>query len=74
MRLIQCLQNFNSFTYGKMFRMIFPCILGYKDQARWVFFIVDSGAPFTYISTQVNVHPHRKNALAINLTLGGTSL
>jgi hypothetical protein len=50
----------HSFTYGKMFRMIFPCILGYKDQARWVFFIMDTSAPLTYISTQVSVHPQEE--------------
>jgi hypothetical protein len=48
--------------YGETFRTIFPCVLCAKDTARWVFFIVDSGAPSTYISAEVNVHPHRKYA------------
>ena len=67
-------KDIHGFIYGRPFRMILPCVLSIRDKARWVFFIVDSGAPFTYISTQVNVHPHRKNAFVINLTLGGTSL
>jgi len=62
------------FRYGQTFRLILPCVLSIEDQARWIFFIVDSGAPLSYISTQVSVHPHRKNAVATNLTLGGTSL
>ncbi|KAI9766926.1 MAG: hypothetical protein M1840_006223 [Geoglossum simile] len=41
------------FIYGRKFRMILPCLLGVQGKARWVFFIVDGGAPLTYISTQV---------------------
>jgi hypothetical protein len=62
------------FLYGPKRRIILPCILSIEDKARWVFFIMNSGAPITYISTQVSIYPHRKNALATNLTLGGTSL
>jgi hypothetical protein len=62
------------FYYGRTLHMMFPCVLTIRNQARWVFFAVDSGAPLTYISTEVSVHPHWKNALAINLTLGSTSL
>ncbi|KAI9872107.1 MAG: hypothetical protein M1830_002057 [Pleopsidium flavum] len=40
------------FLYGRKFRPIFPCVVSWKDQARWVFFIVDSGAPLTYLSSQ----------------------
>jgi hypothetical protein len=39
-----------------------PCVLSIEDKARWVFFVVDSRAPWTYISPEVSVHPHRKNA------------
>jgi hypothetical protein len=48
--------------------MILPRVLSIRDQARWVSFIVDLGSPLMYISTEVSVHPHRKNALAINST------
>ena len=64
----------NGFLYGAKSRPILPCVLSIEDKARWVFFIVDSGVPVTYISSQVSVHLHRKNALATNLTLGGTGL
>jgi hypothetical protein len=47
-----------SFYYGRSLRMIFPCILSVTGQARWVFFIVDCGAPLTYISTEVSVRPY----------------
>jgi hypothetical protein len=52
----------NGTLYGEAFRMILPCVLSAEDKARWVFFIVDSGAPATYVSKEVSVHPHRKNA------------
>jgi len=67
-------EEIHGFAYGQKFRLIVPCVLGIEDKARWVFFIVGSGAPLTFISTQVSVNPHRKNALATNLTLGCTSL
>jgi hypothetical protein len=67
-------REINGALYGETFCMIFPCVLSAKSTARWVFFIVDSGAPSNYISAEVNVHPHRKNARATNLTLGSTSL
>jgi hypothetical protein len=55
-------KEIHGFYYGRSRCMIFPCVLSIKGKARWVFFIVDSGAPLTYISTEVSVHPHRKNA------------
>jgi hypothetical protein len=64
----------HGFLYSQNFRMILPCVLSIEDKALWVFFIVTTGAPLTYISTEVNVHPRRKNALATNSTLGGASL
>jgi hypothetical protein len=67
-------REIQGFMYGQKRLMILPCVVSIRDQARWVFFIVDPGSPLTYISTEVSVHPHRKNALATNLTLGGTSL
>src|SRR5271154_6641847 len=59
----------HGFVYGQNSRLIFPCVLSIDDKAHWVFFIVASGSPLTYISTEVSVHPHRMNALAINSTL-----
>lgn len=53
--------SLRGFLYGEKFRMMLPCILKIKDEARWVFFIVDGGAPLTYISTQVSVHTYREN-------------
>ncbi|KAI9769400.1 MAG: hypothetical protein M1840_004102 [Geoglossum simile] len=41
------------FMYGEKFRLILPCLVGVRDKARWVFFIVDTGAPITFISDQV---------------------
>ena len=51
------------FLYGPKRRMMLPCVLSIEDMAHWVFFIVDSGAPITYISTQVSIYPHREECL-----------
>jgi hypothetical protein len=50
-------EEIRGFTYGFRRHQILPCVVSIGDMARWVFFIVDSGAPTTYISTQVSVHP-----------------
>src|SRR5262249_55940838 len=46
--------SLRGFVYGDQYCMILPCVLKIEDKAHWVFFIVDSGAPLTYISTQVS--------------------
>ncbi|KAI9771650.1 MAG: hypothetical protein M1840_001865 [Geoglossum simile] len=46
-------EKVSGFLYGSKFRLVFPCLLSIEEKAHWVFFIVDSGAPLTYISTQV---------------------
>ena len=46
--------------YGRRYRILFPCVVGFKDQARWVFFVVNSGAPLTYLSPQVSAPTNRK--------------
>jgi hypothetical protein len=48
--------------YGMKQRTIFPCIVSFQDKAHWVFFIVDSGSPLTYLSVQVSVPTYGKNA------------
>ncbi len=47
--------------YGHTFRTIFPCVVSYEDKAHWVFFIVDSGAPLTYLSSQVSAPTYGEN-------------
>ena len=41
------------FIYGRNFRTIFPTVVANGSQAHWVFFIVNFGAPLTYLSAQV---------------------
>jgi hypothetical protein len=48
-------REIQGFVYGRKFREILPCVLSIEDKARWVFFVVDSGAPLTYISTEVSI-------------------
>ena len=40
-------------------RIIFPCVVGFEDKAHWVFFVVDTDAPLTYLSAQVSGYTHR---------------
>ena len=47
--------------YGTKFRMVFPLVVSFKDNARWVFFIVHTGAPLTYLSTHVSASTYREN-------------
>ena len=37
-------------------RALVPLVVNNDGEARWVFFIIDSSAPFTYLSVQVNGH------------------
>lgn len=50
-----------AFIYGWKDRLIFPCVVSIGDDARWVFFIVDTGAPFTYLSNQVSILTYKKS-------------
>ena len=50
-----------SITDGAKFRMVFPCVVSFKDNARWVFFIVDTSAPLTYLSAHVSASTYREN-------------
>ena len=49
------------FLYGNKYHPIFPCIVSFRNKAHWVFFIVDSSAPLTYLSSQVSIASYRKN-------------
>ena len=46
---------------GTKFRTVFPCVVSFEDNARWVFFIVDTGAPLTYLSTHVSASTYGGN-------------
>jgi hypothetical protein len=43
----------NGYIHGSKFRVIVP-FLGHKGEARWVFFILGSGAPLTHLSAQAS--------------------
>ena len=55
--------------YGETGRLIFPTPVSFLDKAYWVFFIVDTGSPLTFISSQVSI-PTYKIMATTNLTLG----
>ena len=44
----------NGYIHGLKSRAIAPFIVGHQDEARWVFFILATGAPLTYLSDQVS--------------------
>ena len=53
----------DAFNYGtKKPRLIFPCIGCFNGNARWVFFIVISGVPLTYLSAPVRAPSYGKKA------------
>ncbi|KAN0073504.1 hypothetical protein V8E54_008724 [Elaphomyces granulatus] len=52
----------SGFLYGPNFRPIFPCIVkNKKGNAKWVFFVVDSCSPATYLSATVSVTVYGTN-------------
>ena len=53
--------SIQAFVYGRTFRNILPFILSINKKARWIFFIVDTGSPLTFISAEVSIHTYRKN-------------
>ncbi|KAF8469045.1 hypothetical protein BDZ91DRAFT_83279 [Kalaharituber pfeilii] len=44
----------NGFIYGRELRTIFPAVVGHKGKAHWIFFILDTGSPLTYLSSQAS--------------------
>ena len=56
------IETARGFFYGEMSCMVFPCVLGGEGKAHWVFFIVDTGAPLTFISIQASVHTDIKDS------------
>ena len=44
------------YIHGLHKRTIVPFIVSHGEEARWVFFIVDSGSPWTYLSTHVRLY------------------
>ncbi|RPB15818.1 hypothetical protein P167DRAFT_602907 [Morchella conica CCBAS932] len=44
----------HGYIYGSKFRAIIPLVVSHRDECRWVFFIMDSGAPLTYLSAQAS--------------------
>lgn len=45
----------SGFLYGDTYCPIFPCVVKFRERAHWVFFIVASGSPGTFLSAQVGV-------------------
>jgi hypothetical protein len=47
--------------FGSCNRTIFPCVVSHKYKAHWVFFLLDSGSPTTYLSEAVSALTYRGN-------------
>jgi hypothetical protein len=46
--------SIQGFVYGQLFRSILPCVLSIGGMSRWIFFLVTTGSPLTYISAEVS--------------------
>lgn len=66
----------SGYVHGVNKRPIFPLVVCYKDESRWLFFILDSESPWTYISHQAS--PHKMSRLTtdgiLTITLGQSSV
>jgi hypothetical protein len=66
------------FVFGRNSRLMFPCVVTYRGISRWVFFLADTGALRTYLSTEVlfltMIASHFDCSLARCLALRGTIL
>lgn len=51
------LEEGQAMLFGPKLRVIFPAVVRNQGSAYWIYFIVDTGSPLTYISTQVNTLP-----------------
>ena len=60
----------NGFLYGEGRRAMVPFVVNRGDHAYWVHFIVDTGAPVTFLSEKVNVLPMQRVYSAIDLIPG----
>jgi hypothetical protein len=60
----------HGYIYGRKLRTIFPCVVSHDDKAHWVFFLVSTGAPLTYLSAQVSTSYLQTERLATDLNLG----
>jgi hypothetical protein len=55
----EVIQVGTGYLYGVHKRTIVPFVVTYGKEARWVFFVVDSGSPWTYLSAQVSIYQMR---------------
>ena len=44
----------DGYIYGPNRRPIVPLVVSYQEQSRWVFFLIDSSSPWTFLSSQVS--------------------
>ena len=70
---VKKLREATAFVFGSMHRMIFPAAVHNADidKAHWIYFLIDTGSPLTYLSSQVNTLIYGNSMYIIaNLTLG----
>jgi hypothetical protein len=61
----------SGYLYGEGHRAMVPCVVSNGNKAYWVHFLVDTGAPITFLSEKVNPPPPmRRVCSAVNLILG----
>ena len=54
----------NGYLYGEGRRAIVPCDVNNGDKAYWVYFLVDAGAPVSFLSEKVNAPTYAESILS----------
>jgi len=54
----------NGYLYGEGRHAMFPCVVSNGNKAYWVHFIVDIGAPTTFLSKKVNAPTYAQSILS----------
>jgi hypothetical protein len=63
----EVVQVAEGYIYGLHKRTIVPFVVANEKEARWVFFIVNSGSPWTYLSAQASI---ARTALLVKVLIG----
>ena len=54
----------NGYLYGEGRRAMVPCVVSNGNKAYWVHFLVDTGAPVTFLSEKVNAPTYAESILS----------
>jgi hypothetical protein len=58
------IDTINGYLYGEWRRAIVPCVVSNGNKAYWVHFVVDTGAPITFLSEKVHAPTYAESILS----------